>query len=443
MTLQKVLINEFGEISILKQVITHLDTDYENPMAETQFEEVWAGGMRIVGKSDVVVVNTGDGTGGKYECVVKSETDSDLWYHVRQTAQKGWTCSCPLYREGRKICKHITAAFIHLSTKESKGSESDSSSDDINLKLPPPRWCLHCGSVNCTIKEERVLQKMTRAKKEDGKNSVICRCNSCSRTFADRLGFVGRHYSEKVILKVLILVARHTSPKDAARTANEDYKTNVDERTARRWVKDYSYMISAYTNGLKVSGVTAVAVDEKCYFSGGVKRYVYTGTCLKSRLTLAVCHSFEKLSYDATPLFEAILEKITIPPLLMIADGLNGYKTGNKNVFKTDPPTTMYIQDASVNGVHTNNSIEERSNGYLQECIRGARGFNSDEPGRITLGIIYRDFVRPHMGIDNMTPAEKAGIHIPCAEKAGIHIPGIDKMLALIRCAAASRLNFT
>ena len=250
-------------------------------------------------------------------------------------------------------------------------------------------------------------------------------------------------YFEAVILKVLILVARHTSPKDAARTANEDYKTNVDERTARRWVNDYSYMISAYTSGLKVSGVTAVAVDEKCYMSGGVKRYAYTGICLKSRLTLAVYHSFEKLSYDATPLFEAILEKITTPPLLMIADGLNGYKTGNKNVFKTDPPTTMYIQDASVNGVHVNNSIEERSNGYLEECIRGGRGFNSDEPGRITLGIIYRDFVRPHMGIDDMTPAEKAGIHIPCVEKTGIDILGVDRMLALIRCAAASRLNFT
>ena len=62
-----------------------------------------------------------------------------------------------------------------------------------------------------------------------------------------------------------------------------------------------------------------------------------------------------------------------------------------------------------------------------------ARGFNSDEPGLITLGIIYRDFVRPHMAIDDMTPAEKAGIDIP----------GVDKMFVLIRCAAASRLNFT
>ena len=76
---------------------------------------------------------------------------------------------------------------------------------------------------------------------------------------------------------------------------------------------------------------------------------------------------------NATPFFKTILEKITIPPLIRIADGLNGYKTRNKNVFKTDPPTTLYIQDAAVNGVHVNNSIEERSNGYLEECIRGAR----------------------------------------------------------------------
>ena len=202
-------------------MITHLEANSKNPMVETQFEEVWARGIQIVGKGDVVVVNPGDGTGGKYECVVKSQTDSDLWFHVMNTAQKGWTCSCPRYMKGRKICKHITAAFIHMSTKESKGSESDNSSD-ANLKLPPPRWCLHCGHVNCTVKERHVLQKMARAKKEeeeedDDNNSVMCRCNSCGRTFADRLGFVRRHYSEKVILKVLILVARHTSPKDAER----------------------------------------------------------------------------------------------------------------------------------------------------------------------------------------------------------------------------------
>ena len=44
----------------------------------------------------------------------------------------------------------------------------------------------------------------------------------------------------------------------------------------------------------------------------------------------------------------------------------------------------------------------------------------------------HHNFLRPHMGLGEMT----------LAEKAGITIPGPDRLLTLIRCAAASRFNF-
>ena len=60
------------------------------------------------------------------------------------------------------------------------------------------------------------------------------------------------------------------------------------------------------------------------------------------------------------------------------------------------------------------------------------RGFNSDVPGLFVPDEIHHNFLRRHMGLGGLTPAEKAGIAIP----------GPDKMRAMIRCAAASRFSF-
>lgn len=404
--------------------------DATGPLSGTRFDDVWNEGMQIAGKGDVAVVNPGYGTGGRYVCRVRSQTDQRTLYTVRNTAGKGWTCSCPMYAKGRKICKHIVSAFVYLS--ESQGGKHNMTRGGKDLEIPPPRWCPGCGSTDCTKKEERPLSRMQHSKKYRDQ-SLICRCNSCGRTFADRPGFVGRHYSERVILKVLTLVARKMSPLDAATTANEDYGTNVSERTARRWVSVYADMVFAYAKGLRINeGGEGISVDEKRFTFRGEDWWVYTVTCLKTRLTIAVHFYNVKLGYDATHLFEMVAKRISAP-LLLISDGLGGYKLGYKNVFKTDPPTTLYIPDASVNGVHVNNNISERSNGYLAEHIGCARGFNSAEPGRIKLCIIHKDFLRPHGGLSGMTPAEKAGIHIP----------GPNKLHTLIRCAAASALAHT
>ena len=404
--------------------------DDENPLQGTAFEKVWAKGMKIAARGDVRVVNAGDGTGGRYVCAVKSQTDAGTTYTVKNSPQKGWTCSCDMRTEGRKLCMHIVAAFVHLATAKSNDSGRKRKGTRV-LDVPPPRWCSHCGGTDCKEKEQRPLKRM-EGSRCDEKYSVICRCTTCGRTFADRPSFAGCHYAECVVLKVLILVARKMTPKDAAETVNEEFDTNVSERTACRWVDKYSTMISAYAKGLEIRGGEAIAVDEKFYKSKGEERYVYTAVCLKSRFTIAVHHDSNKLGYDATDFFKTIEEMIGMVPLLLISDGLNGYKTGYKNAFKAHPPTTLYLPDASVNGVHVNNSIVERSNGHLASCIGRARGFNSDEPGLITLDIIYRNFIRKHMGLDGSTPAEKEGIHIP----------GANKMRTLIRCAAAAAFNF-
>ena len=147
-------------------------------------------------------------------------------------------------------------------------------------------------------------------------------------------------------------------------------------------------------------------------------------------LHTATDHWPDKLNHDATPLMVKIVERLGGPPLLLLSDKLRGYKTGYKNTMKSEPPTTMHIPDAAVSNIRNNQ--HERHNGDGELRKKGSRGFNSYIPGLFVLDQTYHNFLRPHMGLGGMTPAEKAGIAIP----------GPDKLLTLIRCAAASRFNF-
>ena len=155
-------------------------------------------------------------------------------------------------------------------------------------------------------------------------------------------------------------------------------------------------MIYAYTDGMKLVNVAAVSIDEKHYKTRGKNRWMYKAIYLKSRFIIAVHHFGDKIGYDATNFFKTTVERLGGAPLLALNDRLSGFSTGRKNVFKTDPPSTLYIADATFNGVHVNNNVHERHIESVAQFIARVHWFRSDEPGLFALHIIYRNFLRPH-----------------------------------------------
>ena len=387
----------------------------------TPFEGVWARGVGIVEREEVVEVDNGDD--GDYWCRVWSQTREKVWYNVHN--KDGWTCECESYMLGHKVCSHMMAAFILAAS----GTRLAKRRGWANLHLPE-RWCRHCGSTDATWSENRPLKRMANSKVWVKSSVDRYECNECSRKFADRPGFEGRHYSEDVILSAIRLVARNMLPNDAATTTKEEKGVKVSGRTIQRWVDDYSRLVAVFSKDLEIKGGDAVSVDEKHYKSKGKARWMARGMCMATRYILATDHWPDKLNHDATPLMVKIVERLGGPPLLLLSDKLRGYKTGYKNTMKSEPPTTIHIPDAAVNNIRNNQ--HERHNGDGELRKKGSRGFNSHIPGLFVLDQTYHNFLRPHMGLGGMTPAEKAGIAIP----------GPDKLLTLIRCAAASRFNF-
>ena len=86
----------------------------EDPMRDTQFEDVWAVGMLIAGKGDVKVVDAGDRMGDGYKCSVRSRTHPSLCCDVGISVRKGWTCKCDMYTTGSKICAHSGLVYTSV-----------------------------------------------------------------------------------------------------------------------------------------------------------------------------------------------------------------------------------------------------------------------------------------------------------------------------------------
>ena len=388
----------------------------------TPLQGVWERGVRIVEKEEIVEVDNDNSR--DYWCRVQSQTRHDVHYDVHNT-KDGWTCQCESYRLGHKVCQHMMAAFILAAS----GSRESKKKVSTNFELPE-RWCRHCGSTDVAWSESRLLKRMSTS---EGAGVDRCSCNTCGRRFADRPGFEGRHYTEDIILFAIRLVARNMLPKDVARTIKDEKNVTVSERTIQRWVDEYPRIVAAFAKNLEIKECNAVSVDEKHYKSRGKARWLARAMCMATRFIVASDHWPDKLNHDATPLLEKVVERLGGPPLLLLSDKLRGYKKGYNNTMGAKPqPVTMHISDVSINNRHVNNNQHERHNGDIERRKKGSRGFNSDIPGLFVLDEIHHNFLRPHMGLGEMTPAEKAGITIP----------GPDKLLTLIRCAAASRFNF-
>lgn len=75
-------------------------------------------------------------------------------------------------------------------------------------------------------------------------------------------------------------------------------------------------------------------------------------------------------------------------------------------------PRIKYILSSGIRASRRNNNNVARLNGTVRERNKVMRGLKREDTP-ITRGFqIYYNFVKPHMGLNGETPAQKAGIEI-------------------------------
>ncbi|MGA7900830.1 MAG: DDE-type integrase/transposase/recombinase [Nitrososphaeraceae archaeon] len=144
----------------------------------------------------------------------------------------------------------------------------------------------------------------------------------------------------------------------------------------------------------------------------GDMKYMYALMDDDTRFWIAQQVSGTKYTADIRPLFRKAKEITGRRPNVLISDGAPNYNQAFKDEFATlRHPKSRHIRHIRLQGDHNKNKME-RLNGEVRNREKVMRGLKKVDTSVLPGYQIYHNFVRPHEGISNMTPAEKCGIKI-------------------------------
>ena len=117
---------------------------------------------------------------------------------------------------------------------------------------------------------------------------------------------------------------------------------------------------------------------------------------------------------DARRIFQKAKATAKAKPEVVVSDGLPAYiKAFKKEFFTLRNPRTKHVRMPRFVD-RTNNNLVERLNGTVRERDKVMRGMKGKETATVLMEGLknYYNFLRPHMGIENETPAKRANIDL-------------------------------
>ena len=280
---------------------------------------------------------------------------------------------------------------------------------NFDIKEPDPK-CTKCNSTDCKYYEKRNTLSG---------ESIRYRCRSCKCRFTWRPGYLGRHYPANVITDILEDVVTGKSLSCAARgMVKRGYsylKKTISRQQIWRWTRDYAKLTSGLAKAISIQVSDRWQVDEIYFKAKNDERWLFGMMDSESRFMISSDTAPDKKSYNATNLFKYTVETAGKIPRVLISDKLYGFSRAFKKVFKKGTSakisnnSPVHICSVSIRHRHVHNNRRERSNGTTKDRAKTARGFNSEFPPLLRFHTFYYNFLRPHMGLDGQTHAEKTG----------------------------------
>jgi len=165
--------------------------------------------------------------------------------------------------------------------------------------------------------------------------------------------------------------------------------------------------------------------DELFIKVSGNLKYLFAMMDDETRFLIAQEVADSKNNHDARNLFRMAMEIAEKKPTKLVTDGLPAYREAYlKEYFTRELPRTIHESHITLKG-DRNNNLMERLNGEIRDREKVVRGLKKNDSPLIDGYQIYHNYIRPHMGLDGQTPAEKCGIKVE----------GDNKWLTLIQNA--------
>ncbi len=367
---------------------------------------------------------------------VKSQTNGGRYAVSFSKMAQNWFCECPDFT-GRKVnCKHIFAVLF--SRKLAAQVEWDA---EREVPPPPnpsptvkPAGCPFCGASG--VRQDGV--------RRTGRGPVQrFECGGCGRKFTPDQAFSKMKTDPKAVTLAMDLWFKGMSIRKIQDTLKQFYGVEVaSTATPLRWIRKYSALLASYADQHKAEAGDFWHSDEMTVNirgEGGRKalEWIWNLMDSKTRFLLACRITKTRFTEDAQAVIEEAQGRAAKPrPLAFITDGLQSYRDAAMNTLYDvsapirNPHLRIPPMRVGPDDVHPSNSILERLNGSARERLKVMRGFGTEEGAKAAMDgwRFFYNYVRPHMGLGGMTPAQAAGLPVPTEG---------NRWLALIEAAAS------
>jgi len=198
---------------------------------------------------------------------------------------------------------------------------------------------------------------------------------------------------------------------------------DISHNTVIKWINKYTNKAINQTKDLHPNvGDTWIA--DETYFHTDVKTKDPKGVVFwdiidaDTRFLLATIITTTRNKQDAKRVMELAAKRAGKSPKVVFTDKLGAYIDGIEMAFGAD---TTHRQGGPFH-TQNNTALIERFHNSLKERTKVMRDLkNKDTLKRFTDGwLVYYNFFRPNMALDNRTPADVAGLNYECKNWADV-----------------------
>ncbi len=235
-------------------------------------------------------------------------------------------------------------------------------------------------------------------------------CRVCKRKFSEKDTLEDKHTSTAEIGAALSMFYEGLSLSKISTQLKGIFSHDVDPSTIYHWILEYSQKAIKILKPLKLRLGNTWVVDETVIKIGGYNVWFWDIIDEKTRFLLASHLSIARRIEDVMIIMEKALKRAKAFPSYILSDKLPAYQKGIERVFHIH---AKHIKSQGFTA-EINTNLIERFHGTLKDRINILRGFKSVRTAKLILDgfIVNYNFFRPHMTLNNTTPAQEAGINL-------------------------------
>jgi putative transposase len=243
-------------------------------------------------------------------------------------------------------------------------------------------------------------------------------CKDCKRKFVSTDTIPKMRTPTKVIADSLNMHYEGMSLAEIRRNFIQQDGNYISKVTPYNWEKRFTKLAIREADKYKPKVGDVWQCDETVIHNnwGGRKKRLWLIDILDrdTRFLLATRLSLSRNKRDIALALKEAKDRAGKSPKRILTDGWKGYIDGIELVFGAD---TKHVQTTPFADKNLSTNMIERWQGTLKERTKVMRGLKTLESMKHFLDgwVIHYNFFRPHLSLDDKTPAQKAKIDFPYA----------------------------